>query len=200
MRAQPWLGILVAILTVVAAGCGMVTRVERVSSATPSGQTPAAPHGAARDPTTSDRYCQRLPTTGRWVTNTSAYSTTPCVPDPAYATGDESADAAKVVPRCRTCTLADWRRAEARKAPRRSGRSNAKTAPAASGAYQWSPGTHSYVFHTCTSRWGGSTEVCQCAVTELSEEVDVDEATSLSADDPRVRAAAGACATEASSP
>jgi hypothetical protein len=51
----------------------------------------AGESGATSDTDASPSYCQRL-NDGERVTNDSSSSTTPCVPDPSYVTGDEQAD------------------------------------------------------------------------------------------------------------
>jgi hypothetical protein len=53
---------------------------------------------------------------GRWVTNVLANPTS-CVPDPTFATGDIKDDEQGVIPRCYSCTMAQWNAAE-RKAAR----------------------------------------------------------------------------------
>ena len=87
-------------------GCGTTnTQSATVASA------PTQPAAAAAAPSAvSAANCQFV--NGKWVTNDSAYSTTPCVPDPAFATGDVQSDESGVVPRCHHCKLSDWTRAE----------------------------------------------------------------------------------------
>ena len=112
MRGQ-W-GAVVALGAAVAAiaGCGSDVRMVTVTEANPSAtRAPASTPMSAT--TASDRYCQRLDD-GTWVTNDSPYSTTACVPEPSQATGDRQADASMALPRCFSCRLADWKRAEER--------------------------------------------------------------------------------------
>src|SRR5690242_18908868 len=116
MRGQ--VGAMVALGAAVAAitGCGSGGRTMTVTEAKPSLTTaPASTHATptTADSHASDRYCQRLDS-GRWVTNDSPYSTTPCVPEPSKATGDEQADGSVALPRCFGCSIADWQRAENR--------------------------------------------------------------------------------------
>src|ERR1700746_3805214 len=114
----PWIIATVLPIIALVAACGgtaLVTPNVIVPSKT---ATPVAgENNATSDMSASASYCQRL-NDGEWVTNDSAFSTTPCVPDPSYATGDEQVDGSAALPRCLTCSLSDWERAEKRAATR----------------------------------------------------------------------------------
>jgi hypothetical protein len=149
--------------------------------------------GAAKtsDPTLSVGYCQLLDD-GQWVTNDSASSTTPCVPDPSYATGDEQADASVAVPRCYTCKLSDWTRAETQAAVR-AGHASATSTVAATGATGWSSDDHKGFMSECTAYLNGS--LCECLANHLAWRIPPDQAQGLSGEDPRVQEAVRECRT-----
>lgn len=146
------------------------------------------------DPTDSALYCQQRPGDGKWVTN-EAGSATPCVPDPSYATGDEDADASVAIPRCFSCKLSDWERAEQR-AAKRPGSSSpatdvaiATTNSASPGS--WSAGVSDSFISACTEGRAGA--VCDCLANHLDWQVPSDEAQTLSGEDPRVQVAVQDC-------
>lgn len=168
------------------AGCGNAAPVG--PAAVPAALSPTT---STPDPADSAAYCQWLGG-GKWVTNDSAYSTTPCVPDPSEATGDEQADASMAVPRCFSCRLSDWQRAEQRAAMRLglpSPESGAATATASPDA--WSPEARSSFISGCAESTVGVE--CGCLAAQLERQVPADQAQSLAADDPRVHAATQAC-------
>jgi hypothetical protein len=171
----------------VVSGCGEAGLTDSVSDAGSS----VAGAIEAPDPTVSADYCQLLGD-GRWVTNDSATSTTPCVPDPSHATGDEQDDASIAVPRCYTCKLADWQRAE-KQAAVRTGHAPATStaANAAAGAGRWSTGVHKSFVSDCSAYMDGSE--CECLAKHLQWQVPTDQAEGLSGDDPRVQAAGRDC-------
>jgi hypothetical protein len=172
------------------AGCGGAAGVGPAT--VPASSSP--PPTTTPDPTISAAYCQWL-SAGNWVTNDSAYSTTPCVPDPSDATGDEQADASVAMPRCFSCKLSDWARAELRAARRRglpSPGSNVATAASAStGADRWSPRARSGFISGCAENMVGVQ--CGCLADQLERQVSADQAPSLAGDDPRLPAATQAC-------
>jgi hypothetical protein len=81
-------------------------------SAGASGVVPTGPGLYVGLPVGSSSDCQFV--SGKWVTNSSATSHTPCVPDPAFASGDIKSDEADggLTPRCFKCKMSDWYRAE----------------------------------------------------------------------------------------
>lgn len=159
----------------------------------PATGPPSPAASDAPDPTMSVDYCQELDS-GKWVTNNSASSSTPCVPDPTYATGDEQADASLAVPRCLTCKLSDWKRAERRAAEQTglaSPTSVATPATNPAGGNKWSRDVRSSFISDCTAYMTGS--LCECLANHLGWEVPADQAEGLSGDDPRVQAAGRDC-------
>lgn len=177
----------ISLTIAVVSGCGGTAVISSMSDAGSS--IPTAIN--ASDPTASVRYCQRLDD-GQWVTNASANSTTPCVPDPSYATGDEQADAFVAVPRCFTCKPSDWNRAE-RHAALRAGRASAAStvAATATATNNWSPDTRSSFISDCSAYVGG--HLCECLANHLEWQVPLNQAEGLSGDDPRVQVAAQEC-------
>lgn len=171
------------------AGCGGPAPVG--PAAVPAALSPAT---TAPDPTESAAYCQWL-AGGKWVTNDSAYSTTPCVPDPSDATGDEQADASVGMPRCFGCKLSDWERAEQRAAQRLGlpshGPGVATAATANASPDVWSRGARSSFISGCAENMVGVE--CGCLANQLERQVPADQAQSLAGDDPRVHAATQAC-------
>lgn len=146
----------------------------------------------------SARYCQEREN-GAWVTNDSDFSTTPCVPDPSYATGNRIADGAGAIPRCFTCKLADWTRAEQRKALPPAPPDDTSSGDADS-ATEWSSGLRYQIVGTCTSSWGGSSTLCDCLVNHVALQIPASQASSLSPDDMGVQAAIRACDPAAPDP
>lgn len=179
------------LLTVgVVSGCGGAGLIDPGSDAGPS--IPTATTTA--DPTGSAAYCQLL-ADGEWVTNDSANSTTPCVPEPSYATGDEQADSSVALPRCYACKLSDWDRAETLAAVR-NGRATpaspvATTAAGATGHSTWSPDDRRNFISGCTGSLGGS--LCECLANHLESQVPSDQEQGISGEDPRVQVAARNC-------
>ena len=173
------------------AGCGagtqapssVVARAAKPIATTPARTTP--------DKYESTRYCQQL-MSGAWVTN-SLHSTTPCVPDPSYATGDGAVDRSHVIPRCITCKLSDWTAAEQKKAQQAT--APPPNTPSAATAHHsdWSPERRGQVIDTCTSSWGGDETLCDCVVNHVAYQIPATAASSLSPDDARLEAAAGEC-------
>jgi hypothetical protein len=185
-------GIAVTVLIVlVVCGCSGAAVVQPESS---SPTTTASAGGKATLPSTaSSRYCQRLDS-GEWVTNVSAYSRTPCAPDPSYATGDEQADDAVAIPRCLTCTVADWERAEERLVRRAGGTSEmpdgATSAGGTASMAGWTAQETNTLMSMCEEDELGT---CECLAVQLAPRVPGYQAGNLSADDPRVRAAIQIC-------
>jgi hypothetical protein len=180
----------IVLMTGAVAGCGGAALLE--TNAAPKSSNPAIAPGS--DPTASVRYCQRLED-GKWVTNDSASSTTPCVPDPAYAARYEEAAESIAVPRCFTCKLSDWERADRRIT--QSGTSSpassvaAYTTPIASGLDRWPRSVRDGFINNCAAYMVGS--MCVCLANHLGWQVAPREAETLSGDDPRVQVAAEEC-------
>jgi hypothetical protein len=173
------------------AGCGGAAAVG--PAAVPASLSPIT---SAPDPTASVDYCQWVGS-GKWVTNDSAYSTTPCVPDPSEASGDEQADASIAIPRCFSCELSDWERAEQRAARRvglpapGSGAATAASATASPDA--WPRGARSSFISGCAESMVGVE--CDCVADQLERQMPADQVQTLAGDDPRVHAATQACRT-----
>jgi hypothetical protein len=102
------------------------------------------------------------------------------------------ADDSVPVPRCSTCKLSDWERAEKDEAVPPTPPDDDSTAGAANSS-DWSPGLRSQVVHTCTSSWRGSLALCGCVVSYVAQQIPGSEAQSLSPDDKGLLAAASAC-------
>lgn len=175
------------------AGCGTTAPIDSAGSPSPA-SAPATATSAPRDKTVSASYCQRL-ANGDWVTNDSAYSTTPCVPDPSHASGDESADASRSIPRCFTCKLSDWKRAE-RLAAERNGQSSAASEEAnntngATNLGSWSSGLRQSFVGECAANVGRA--LCECLANHLARQIPASQTESLSGDDPRVQADVKTC-------
>jgi hypothetical protein len=184
------------------AGCGAATPVRRATVATVSSwirTTAPSQSVTTADEYDSARYCQQLPS-GSWVTNDSPDSTTPCVPDPAYATGDEQSDASQALPRCATCTLAEWERAERKKAQQATGLSGGSANTDTTDSGGWSAEERAQILDTCSSRWDAREDFCGCIVDDVAHSMSVYEASELAADDRIVRAAAAACDPESEQP
>jgi hypothetical protein len=192
----------------IAAGAGVILLVAGCGAGTPGPNTTVVTESnrivataAAQSATTADKYdsagyCQQLQT-GDWVTNDSADSTTACVPDPAYATGDRVADASQAIRRCFTCKLADWNRAEQRKARQAPALSDGATSADTTDPDGWSPQDRNQVFAACTSSLGVSTTLCECVVNSVVPQIPASEASSLSPHDARLQAAAIECDPDA---
>lgn len=178
-----------AFAIIMIAGCGAGT--DAPSSVVATAPEPIATTASTTpDKYESARYCQQL-MTGAWVTN-SLHSTTPCVPDPSYATGDETVDRSHVIPRCFNCKLSDWTVAEQRKAQRASAQSDTASA-ATTHQSDWSPERRGEVIDTCTSSWGADQTLCDCVVNHVAYQIPATAASSLSPDDARLESAAGEC-------
>jgi hypothetical protein len=153
------------------------------------------PTTSTLDPTDSASYCQQRPGDGKWVTN-QAGSSTPCVPDPSYATGDADADASRALPRCFSCTLPDWERAE-RGAAKRLGSSSAASDVITTGTEatsgKWSAGVRGDFISACTEGMAGA--VCDCLANHLDWQVPSAQAQALTEQDPRVQTAVQDCRT-----
>jgi hypothetical protein len=174
------------------AGCGDAALVAGPAT------VPASPNpvtSSTQDPTDSASYCQQRPGDGKWVTN-QADSDTPCVPDPAYATGNEAVDASKALPRCFNCTFSDWVRAEQRAADRLGSSSVASgvitTGNDATSA-KWSATARGGFISACTEGMTGS--LCDCLANHLDWQVPSAQAQALTGQDPRVQAAVQDCRT-----
>jgi hypothetical protein len=182
-----------AVIVLAWLGAGTLARTPTVGSASsPTASTKTSDTATAPDKYDTARYCQRLDN-GTWVTNVSAYSTTRCVPEPSYATGDEAADGSQAIPRCFTCKLSDWKRAEQKRAEQATAQPTNTSNGATADPSAWSPALRDQVVGTCTTGWGGNPTVCGCVVTQLARQVPAYEASWLSSTDPRVQAAASAC-------
>lgn len=188
-KRLPWITATALLIIALVAGCGGTALVtpKMVVPTTTTTSTPGESNATA-DTGASASYCQRL-SDGEWVTNESAFSTTPCVPDPSYATGDEQVDGSVALPRCFTCALSDWERAEERAAARNGGQlqtagTNATAElPAAAGG--------SFVKACAQNADGG---LCACVSSQIAQQVPRYQLGALSADDPRVEAALESCA------
>jgi hypothetical protein len=191
-----------AFAIILIAGCGAGTRVASTTVATVSNWiTTTSPSQSA---TTADKYdsahyCQQLQS-GVWVTNDTADSTTPCVPDPRYATGDEEADASQAIPRCYTCTLSEWKRAEQRKARQAPEPSGGTPDAHAIDRDGWSSLDHEHVVETCASSWRESEGLCDCIANKVAQAMPAYEAAEVGAHDPRVQAAAEDCDPDSGEP
>jgi hypothetical protein len=180
-----------ALAVVIIAGCGTVAQAPSSIVTTASNRIATTTAPTTRDNYESDRYCQQLES-GAWVTN-RLYSTTPCVPDPSRATGDEEVDRSHVIPRCFTCKLSDWTRAEQNKARQASAPSGYTSSSVTAHQPEWSPARRSEVIATCTSSWGGNRTLCDCVVNHAAQQIPASEASSLSPDNARLEVAADEC-------
>lgn len=171
-------------------GCGGAALVGPTTF--PASESP--PTTTMSDPTASAQYCQRL-SDGKWVTNDSAFSTTPCVPEPSYATGNEEVDGTVALPRCSTCRMSDWNRAEARAEARNSGRSptsqvdSAAAGNTSSGGLPVAPGES--VVEGCAQDVDDG--LCDCVTGQMAQEVSPGDMDALTSEDPRVQAAVRSC-------
>ena len=198
MHWQRHLRIPTIVLTIGAlAGCGTSASLDSASVPSSSSPPVSEASGGSNAPpekTASASYCQRL-ADGDWVTNDSAYSTTPCVPDPSYASGDEQADASRAIPRCFSCKLSDWKRAE-KLAAQRSGQSTVAPEMATTGSYTTDPGSWSFgvrqsFISECSQNVGGA--LCECLANHLARQIPAAQTGTLSGDDPRVQADIKSC-------
>jgi hypothetical protein len=180
-----------AVAIVMIAGCGAGTHGPGSIAATASKSSTTTTAPSMQEKYESARNCQQL-LSGAWVTN-SLHSTTPCVPDPSYATGDEDADRSHVIPRCFTCKLSDWKRAEQKKAQQASAPPGYTASAITAHHSDWSPQRRGQVIATCTSSWGANKTLCNCVVNHVAQQIPAPEASSLSPDDARLEAAAGEC-------
>lgn len=187
-----------AFALIMIAGCGTGTQVSSSVVATASRPIATTTALTTRAKYASARHCQQLPS-GAWVTN-SLYSTTPCVPDPSYATGDEEVDSSHVIPRCFTCKLADWTTAEQRKARQASAPQGDTASAVTAQQSDWSPQRRGQMIDTCTSSWGGDQTLCDCMVNHMAYQIPATEAGSLSLDDARLDVAAVECDAAAKKP
>ena len=178
-----------AIVMIAGCGAGRQAPSSLVATASKPVETTTAP--TMGDKYESAHYCQQLPN-GAWVTN-SLRSSTPCVPDPSYATGDEEADRSHVIPRCFTCKLSDWKRAEEKKARQASAAPDYTPNAVTAHHSGWSPMRRGQVIATCTSSWGGDQTLCDCVVNHVARHIPDSDASSLSPDDARLEDAAGEC-------
>jgi len=168
------------VLAAVLAGCGSTTSV------TTDGASPehVVPQRAAQAASVySASYCQPI-AGGQWVTNDSPDSTTPCVPDPAYA--DHDGDDASAVPRCFTCTMSQWKAAEHRHRPLGAA-SATSTSPDSTSLARAQLATK------CAAQGAASAHQCACIAAHLATVTAMDEIQSLPADDPRLQAALDSC-------
>jgi hypothetical protein len=180
-----------AFAIILIAGCGIETQTPSSVVANASKPVATTPAPTAPDKYEPTRYCQQL-MSGAWVTN-SLYSTTPCVPDPSYATGDEAVDRSHMIPRCFTCKLSDWTAAEERKAQQASTSPGYAASAATAHQSDWSPERRVQVIDTCTSSWGGDETLCDCMINHVAYQVPATMASSLSPDDARLEAALDEC-------
>lgn len=190
-------GAMIALGAAVAAiaGCGGGARMATVTQANDSAATAPVPmptRAMAPDDHGSDRYCQRLDD-GAWVTNDSPYSTTPCVPDPSNATGDEQADSSLALPRCFSCSLADWKRAEARARASSVGDDSGDTTGGGAAQVAWGAAVRARFVALCAGDHEDPDNVCECVADQVATQVPAAQADTLSSDDRRVQAAARRC-------
>lgn len=188
-KRLPWITATVLLIIAVVAGCGgsaLVTPKMNIPTRTTTAT--AGESDATSDTDDSASYCQRL-NDGEWVTNDSAFSTAPCVPDPEDATGDEQADGTAALPRCFTCTLSDWERAEKRAAIRNG--SGTETTAADNVSPSGSPVAGGGYFEMCAQNVDDG--LCSCVASRIEKEVPQYQLAALTADDPRVQDAIESC-------
>jgi hypothetical protein len=152
-------------------------------------------------------YCKRLPT-GSWVTNNQSQA--PCVPNPVDATGNAKTDGSVPLPRCASCKLADWNRAERRATARATARAAAARHAAAAakatltalsraeasgrgGASRWPAAVRETFVNACTVTSGGRVQYCECAADHLARTVSVSQLPHMELADRRLFAAVAAC-------
>lgn len=151
----------------------------------------------------SAAYCKRLPG-GRWVTNNPAE--TPCVPSPADATGNAEADTLVPLPRCASCKLSDWNRAELRAEARAAAAKPAAaaekasltaatraTAPGKGGASRWPAYVRTSFVNACTVTSGGQAQACGCIADRLARSIPVSQLPHVELADRRLYRAIAAC-------
>lgn len=188
-KRLPWITATVLFVVALVAGCGGTEPVAP-NMIVPSKTTAAitAENNASSDMSGSASYCQRL-NDGQWVTNDSAFSTTGCVPDPSYATGDAQVDGSAALPRCFTCTLSDWEHAEQRAATRNGGQNRT---PGTDTTAESPAATGGSFTKACAQNTDGG--LCGCVTRAVSRQVPSYQLGALTADDPRVEAALESCA------
>jgi hypothetical protein len=175
------------------AGCGgtaWVTNTGSTSSAEPA--TTALPSPANVGNVYSASYCWHL-SSGRWVTG-KPNSTTACVPDPSYATGNQQDDGAVPLPRCYTCKPSDWTRAEAHAAAAlQASGGDVNTAP-----HRWPPSVRSRFVTACADD-ATAKSLCGCIANILGRQIPADQFNDgdTSIDDPRVQGAITTCKSAA---
>lgn len=195
MRRKRLRGITAILLIITAvAGCGG-TALVGTTLIPPTTTAIAGESSATSDNYASARYCQRLDD-GEWVTNDSAFSTTPCVPDPSYATGNEQADGSVAVPRCLTCSLSDWESAEERAEIRNGHQAQTPgtgtTAAESTGSSGLPAAAAGSFLEACAQNTDGG--FCGCVTSHIAQQVPRYQLSGLAADDPRVQAALESCA------
>ena len=175
----------------VVAGCGGTALVTpNMIIPTTTTTTTAGESNATSDTDDSASYCQRL-NDGKWVTNDSAFSTTPCVPDPADATGDEQADGcASLAPllHLHSVGLGARRRAGRNTEWVRHG-NQAADSSSSSGLPAAAAGSF---LKACAQNADGG--LCACVSSQVAQQVPRYQLRALTADDPRVQAALESCA------
>lgn len=189
MRRMRVAGIATGVLAALVAGCGGGALVATMDTATTSDSATSSVK------LISARYC-RLLEDGKWVTDDKADSTTPCVPDPSNATGDQQEDGSVPVPRCFTCKPSDWDRAESYAKHVLATPDAAPTTTATTDETPgWPMSVESSFVYGCASGGNDSEELCECVASQLAQQVPAAQAPSLSGTDPRVQAARGVCAS-----
>jgi hypothetical protein len=193
-KRLPWITATVLLIIALVAGCGGTALVtpKMVVPTTTANSTPGESNATA-DTDDSASYCQLL-SDGQWVTNDSAFSTTPCVPNPAYATGNEQADGYLAIPRCFTCNLSDWERAEERAARRNGSQIQpiGTDPPGADGTSSGLPVAGDSYFEMCAQNVDDG--LCSCVANRIEQQVPQYQLAALTADDPRVQGAVESCA------
>lgn len=179
-------------MIILIAGCGGtgVTNKAPTSGAEPATSAPASPVNVGN--VYSASYCWKL-STGRWVTG-EPNSTTTCVPDPTYATGNEQDDGAVPLPRCYTCKASDWTQAEARAAAAlQAGGGGVSTAQ-----HTWPPSVRSRFVNACADD-ATAKSLCGCIANILGRQIPADQFNDgdTSIDDPRVQGAITTCKSAA---
>ena len=103
------------------------------------------------------------------MTNDSPYSTTPCVPDPSNATGDEQADSSLALPRCFSCSLADWKRAEARARASSVGDDSGDTTGGGAAQVAWGAAVRARFVALCAGDHEDPDNVCECVADQVAK-------------------------------
>jgi hypothetical protein len=184
LRGKKRVGLAVGCLAAVVAGCGTA----QVFTGSPSQLAPTTPAAVAYHGS-STHYCQLLGD-GAWVTDV-ARSTTPCVPDPSYATGDERVDGAVAVPRCFKCKLADWKQAEKQAAAAQVAAVTQTTEDQPTN--HW-PGSVRRDFISSCGTAGMGKEQCGCMANHLDRQIPVAQMGDEAADDQKIQTAETECA------